>query len=627
MAAKYGGQMMSEKIPLSSQDAVRTRLEALRELFPEAFADGRVDLERLKQALGQAPDEGRERFGLSWAGKGEAVRNAQAVSTATLKPVPEKSVRFHATRNLLIAGDNLEVLKTLQKSYYGRVKMIYIDPPYNTGNEFIYADNFRDGRQEYLRDSGQVGSGGIRLTTNPETDGRYHSRWLNMMYPRLFLARQLLRDDGLIFVSIDDHEAAHLRLLMNEIFGEENFIAQFVWQSKKGGGSDVSHVVTDHQYVIAYARNLESVAVAKQAVAAEPLDLADAKGPYRKGRELNKWGSGSRREDRPTMYFPIPGPNGEDVYPIRSDGTAGRWRYGKAAMLDFVQQGDVLYERREDGTYIVYEKIRKTDPRRKPFRSWLAEAGSNAEGTETCKALFDGKSPFDFPKPLSLIQHLLQIGTRPDTDDIVMDFFAGSGTTAHAVLAQNQADGGNRMFILVQLPEPTGNAEFPTIADITRERVQRAMAQIGVDAAAAQTNLDLGFKWFRLHPSHFQVWDSAGFSGEPAELARQLRCFAHHVQPGATQLGILYEILLRAGMDLNAGIQEITVDGAAVYAIAGGLLLVCLVERVTPVILRALADLNPRQVVCLDSAFAGSDVLKVNTRLAMQACGIDFRTI
>lgn len=390
------------------------------------------------------------RFGLSWPGRDEAIRSALAPGRAALVPVAGAAANAAAARHLIIEGDNLDVLKALQTEYAGQVKLIYIDPPYNTGHAFIYADRFRN-----------------------------HARWLSMIYPRLLLARELLREDGLICISIDDHEVAHLRLVMDELFGEENFVAQFVWQSKKGGGGDVAHVVRDHEYVLAYARNLAAGgAVGKQVLEAEPLDLADERGPYRKGRELNKWGSASRREDRPTMFFPIPGPDGTDVYPIRNDGSEGRWRLCREAMLELVRRGDLLFERRADGTYVVYEKIREGRPRLKSFRSWLAGVGSGAEGTEALKALFGGRSPFDFPKPLSLVRHLLQVGTRPGEGHIVLDFFAGSGTTGHAVLAQNREDGGDRRFILVQAPEPTGDPEFPTIADITRERVRRAIAQV-----------------------------------------------------------------------------------------------------------------------------------------------------
>lgn len=363
---------MTDKLSLKQHDVLAERIATLREEFPEVFTEGKIDFETLRRTLGDEVVAGRERYGLSWAGKAEAVRSIQTPSAATLIPDREESVQFDSTENLFIEGDNLEVLKLLQKSYHGRVKMIYIDPPYNTGNEFIYPDNFREGIEDYLRYSGQVDDEGMKLSTNTETSGRYHSKWLNMMYPRLFLARNLLRDDGVIFVSINDHEVHNLRLLMDEVFGEENFVGIFTWQSKKGGGSDNASVVVDQEYVICFVKASDFNALARLTLEAEPLDRHDEKGPYRLGRELNKWGANSRREDRPTMFFPIPGPNGEDVYPIRNDDVEGCWRWGKKKMIEIVDRGDVEFVERAngaEGTYTVYEKIRSTDPRAKPYRT------------------------------------------------------------------------------------------------------------------------------------------------------------------------------------------------------------------------------------------------------------------
>ena len=296
--------MSDPRLPLTSLSPNAERLAALQSLFPEAFAEGKVDFERLKQVLGQSVSTDRERYGLNWAGKSDAVHVLQSLSVGTLEPMRAESVDFDATENLIIEGDNLEVLKLLQKSYLGRVKMIYIDPPYNTGNEFIYPDNFREGLEDYLRFSGQMSADGKATTSNKETNGRYHSAWLSMMYPRLFLAMNLLRDDGVIFVSIDDHEVHNLRLMMDEIFGEEDHIGTFVWQAKKGGGSDKKTAVSDHEYIICYGKGSRGISRIK--IQAEELDQVDDKGPYRRGRELNKWGANSRRQDRPTMYFAIP---------------------------------------------------------------------------------------------------------------------------------------------------------------------------------------------------------------------------------------------------------------------------------------------------------------------------------
>ncbi len=472
-----------------SLDIREQQLNRLKELFPEVVSDGKVDWEKLRLALGEDITIDNERYVLNWAGKSDAFRAIQTPTTATLKPKRDQSVDFDTTQNIFIEGENLEVLKVLQKSYYGKVKMIYIDPPYNTGNDsFIYPDKFSESKDEYLKRIGDKDEAGYLtkegfFRKNSKENGQYHSNWLSMMYPRLFLARNLLRDDGVIFVSIDDNEVHNLRLMMNEIFGEENFIAELVWQSRKGGGSDKGTMVTDHEYVIGYIKSSKNDALSRIQIQAEELDRADKQGTYRRGRELNKWGSNSRREDRPTMWFPIPGPNGEDVYPIRNDGSEGCWRWGKKKMAKIVNEGNVDYESRKDGTFIVYEKIRSKDPRFKPYRTWLANVSTTADGSKQLKDIFEGQKLMDFPKPADLVEHLVSIGTTND-DDILLDFFAGSGTTAQAVMELNKEDGGNRKFILVQLPEKTDEdseackAGYKTIADICRERIRRAIKSL-----------------------------------------------------------------------------------------------------------------------------------------------------
>lgn len=619
-----------EKIDLRSKDILAERLDKLRDLLPEAFREGKIDFDALKQALGEEIDPGRERYGLTWAGKSEAIKNIQTPSVGTLVPVPEESVNFDTTENLIIEGDNLEVLKLLQKSYHGKVKMIYIDPPYNTGNEFIYPDNFREGLEDYLRYSGQKNGDGIKLTTNTETDGRYHSKWLNMMYPRLFLARNLLREDGVIFVSIDDHEFNNLLCIMKEIFGEENYVTSLVWQSKKGGGSDTSTIVVDHEYIICFARSLINSPFAKKQLNSEPLDKIDEKGPYRIGRELNKWGSGSSREDRPTMWFAIPGPNGEEVYPIRNDGSEGRWRWGKTKMMDIVNRGDVEFVKRSDGTYIAYEKIRSTNPRLKPYRSWLTDVGATADGSKTVRDLFEGQKTVDFPKPVSLLRTLIEMIEFEDKD-IIMDFFAGSGTTAQAVLEMNNNDEGNRKFILVQLPEPTGNPDYPSIADITKERVRRVIGKLNNEETKeldfGEGKQDRGFMVFKLTSSNFKIWDAAEAPRDADELAKQLTLFADNLKPDRSQLDILYEILIKAGLPLTAPVEEITTAGQKVFSVAGGQLLICLEQPIQRETLRGMMKLQPRQVICLDAAFHGQDKLKTNTVLEMKSHDIQFRTV
>ena len=425
------------------------RIEMLKQLIPEAVSDGKIDWDVLKEALGEyLEDEGAdvEHFGLSWAGKREARRLASIPSKGTLVPVLGEGIDEDTTGNIFIEGDNLEVLKLLQKSYAGRVKLIYIDPPYNTGNDFIYKDDFSEPIADYLKKTAQVDEDGNLLTSNPKSSGRFHSNWLSMMYPRLRLARNLLNDEGIIFISSDDNESHHLKLLMNEIFGEENFIGVFVWLSKKGGGSDSGSVVRDQEYVTCYAKTNSEFSLSRIAVSAEELDKVDQNGAYRRGRELNKWGSNSRKEDRPTMFFPIPGPNGEEVFPIRNDGTEGCWRLGKKGMFDLVSQGNTEFVKRSDGKYVVYEKIRSTDPRSKPFRTFLKDVGATADGSKLVKEIFDGRKVFDFPKPIDLIKQIISMGASEE-EALVLDFYAGSSTTAHAVLNINQEDGGDRKFM------------------------------------------------------------------------------------------------------------------------------------------------------------------------------------
>lgn len=393
---------LPERFNLATDPPADARRAVLREVFPEVFREQAIDLDALRRSLGDWVDPGPERFGLTWPGKAECMRVIQEPSIGTLAPMPDESMDWDTTQNIIIEGENLEVLKLLQKAYYGKVKLIYIDPPYNTGKEFIYPDNFHEGLDDYLRYSGQVDEAGLKMSANAETDGRYHSKWLSMMYPRLFLARNLLSDDGLIVVSVDDHEVHHLRCMMAELFGEEAFVGTMVWQAKKGGGSDNAGFVNDHEYLMVFSRSREALSLGRIQFDSAPLDRIDEKSRYRRGRELNKWGSNSLRTDRPTMYFPIPGPDGEDVYPIRTDGKEGRWRKGSAEMLRLVRDGDVEFAIRSDGRLGAFEKIRDEGPATKPFRTWLTDVGTTADGTKRLKVLFDGESPFPYPKPIEL---------------------------------------------------------------------------------------------------------------------------------------------------------------------------------------------------------------------------------
>ena len=542
---------------------------------------------------------------------------------ATLLPAKEESVDFEKTRNLFIEGDNLEVLKLLYKPYFGKVKMIYIDPPYNTGSDLVYVDNYADPLDAYLKMTDQVDDSGNLMTTNPETSGRYHSTWLSMMYPRFYLARQLLRDDGVIFVSIDDHEVHSLRLMMNELFGEENFVAQLIWNSKRGGGGGVKTVVSEHEYVMVYAKQNQPEALGKQLVEAEPLDMHDEKGPFRKGRELNKWGAGSARADRPTMFFPIPGPNGEDVFPIRNDGTEGRWRLGKKAMLRIVEAGDALFEKRSDGTYIVYQKIRTTEPRYKPYRTILPlEVGTSADGTASLKELFDGKCPFDFTKPPSLLKHLLSVAGVED-EDLVVDFFAGSCPLAQAVFEYCRDEGISLRTILVQLPEPTqrktmnGKIEesiaftmgFRNIAEVGKERIRRVIAKMKKEQASRldQDKLveDLSFRVFKLARSNYKLWKGVK-DKTPEAYATEMETHIDSLVDGWKRENVIYEVMLKEGFGLTSKIEPEKYRDNEIWRVTdldkGQSFLICLDDEISTSTIRHLELAKNDLFVCRDIA-------------------------
>jgi len=617
------------RMPLTSADVNGERLERLRELFPEAVSDGKIDLERLGQVLGEAVDEGRERYGLSWAGKGDAIRAIQVPSIGTLIPCPDESVDFDTTENLFIEGDNLEVLKLLQKSYHGKVKMIYIDPPYNTGNEFIYPDNFRDGLQEYLRFTGQVDDEGVKLSTNRETSGRYHSNWLSMMYPRLFLARNLLRDDGVIFVSIDDHEVHNLRLLMNEIYGEENFVANIIWQKKFAPQNDARYLSDNHDHILLFCRNKEAwkrnLLPTPESVLLRYKNLDnDPRGPWSSGDISVKTYSASND-------YPIETPSGRIVEPPKSR----CWAFSKNRLEGLISDNRIWFGK--DGNNV---------PRLKQFQSEIQdgvvpvtiwkheEVGHNQEAKQELKKIMcDVNVIFDTPKPVRLLSRMLQISTNANNQDIILDFFAGSASMAQAVIEENRKNQGNRKFILVQFPEPTNDDDYPSIADLGKERIRRVIQKLKeedegqLDLKDREKPEDLGFKVFKLSSSNFKIWDAGETPKDEDGLSEQLNLYADHVLPDRSDRDILFELLLKAGRSLTAKIEKKKVEGKTVYSIEDGTLLICLEERVTAKAVRGMVGLKPRQVICLDNAFGRNDQLKTNTVLEMRDHEIEFRTV
>ncbi|WP_205544161.1 site-specific DNA-methyltransferase [Rubrobacter indicoceani] len=542
---------------------------------------------------------------------------------------------FDETENVFIEGDNLEVLKLLQKGYHGRVKMIYIDPPYNTGNEFIYPDNFREGIEDYLRYSGQTDENGAKLSTTTETAGRLHSRWLNMIYPRLFLARNLLREDGVIFISIDDHEVHNLRLMMDEIFGEENFIANIVWQKRYVSNVTAQWMSDMHDHVLLYARQRENVSLSKIERTAQ--QLSDYKNPDEDPRGV--WRAQDLSASKPYMagQFTITTPAGKDVNP-----PPGRyWRCSETQYNKWIDDNRIWFGKSGTGRPMLKAFLSESSKGTTPNTWWSFDfAGHNKEATLETKALFSGASPFDTPKPIKLFKRMLKLiaGRERQEPDIVLDFFAGSATTAHAVLEMNREDGGDRRFIMVQLPEKTNNPDYPTIADIGRERIRRVIQKLNAEdegrlpeSNGSTAKQDRGFRSFRLTSSNFKVWDAENAPTDEAGLAAQLEAFAENVVPGRTEEDILYEVLLKAGLDLplTAGVRPVDLAGQTAYSVADGLLVVHLAETINDRTVKAVAALEPQpgRFICLDAAFDGDDPLKTNTALQMRDAGIEFRTL
>ena len=544
------------------------REQRLKDLFPEAVSEGQLDFDKLRLLCG-AGTAGAERYQFGWAGRADAVDVLRSPSRATLLPDPDRSVGFDATRNAVIEGDNLEVLKLLGRGYAGRVKLIYIDPPYNTGNDFVYPDDFRDPLGVYLRMTGQADEAGKLLTSNPNTSGRYHSAWLSMMYPRLFLARQLLRDDGVIFVSIDDHEVHHLRMLMNEVFGEENFIAQIVW--KGATDNNPTRVAIEHEYIVCFTKSKEDTPAEWKSTASTAKSLIQDKYQQLRGihqdnhgmiqEQLRRYIRDNREDLAPLTHYdrvddggpytgsrkvhnPKPGGQRYDVlHPVTRKvcvPPANGYRFPEATFKALVESGKVLFG--DDETQIVQIKEYLAD-----YDSKLPGviALDSRTGSNVLKSLFsNAERLFTGPKPPELLHELFAFLTSGD--DLVLDFFAGSGTTAQAVLELNREDGGNRQFILVQLPEPTGNTQFPNIADICAERVRRVIAKLNAAPGdlTRTTPEDLGFKVFRLAESHLKTWDGSD-DRTPAGYQRALSLFAADtLRPGWTEAGLLWEVAL-----------------------------------------------------------------------------------
>jgi adenine-specific DNA-methyltransferase len=635
----------------------------LQELVPEAITDGKVDVDKLKELLASDAADDSERFGLFWPGKKRALRAAQEPTTATLKPDFENSKDWDTTKNVFVEGDNLEVLKILQKHYHAKIKVIYIDPPYNTGKDFIYPDNYKEGLDTYLEWTRQVNEDGKKITSNAETEGRYHSNWLNMMYPRLKLARNLMADNGLIFISIDDHEASNLKRLCDEVFGERNFVAQFVWNTE-GHTDNQFPIKINHEYVIAYARDSRSATfgyvvdpntrtesnlwsgfaensitkngpanppsevvlpagfpVASQdAIILEssiiPAGLIDAMKASRLTSNQLKRRFGEIQF--PLRLDPIHAENGiltkdcrllsgwANVSKLRQfiDGGCESLDDGEGELQFYLSRTGVIYYRRERGQ------------RARNILSVLRNMGTTEKSRSELEQM---GLIFSYPKPTELISYLIKVGSS-GPGDIVLDFFAGSGTTAHAVMQLNAEVGSQRRYITVQLPEPTPEdsearkAGFVTIADVSRKRIELAGAKVKTDAPpTTQDDLDTGFRSYKLADTNFSKWH-IGSDVELGRLEQHLIELRDSAADDATTDALLTELLLKQGHSLTEEIASAEIAGLDVRVVGDNLVAAYLNQHVKPTLeqLRALVDSGPSRIIMLEDAFQGDDELKTN---------------
>ena len=645
---------MSNQIDGFSMNIEQTNLDKLRSVFPECVSEGKLDIDKLLSLCGEYIDNDFEKYKFEWKGKADCLRLAQKRSTGTLRPCPEESVDWDTTQNLYIEGDNLEVLKLLQTTYYRKVKMIYIDPPYNTGNDFVYADDFADPIARYKEVTQQT------TKSNPETMGRYHTNWLNMMYPRLRLAANLLRDDGVIFISIDDNEVTNLRKVCDEVFGEENFIGCGVWKRRTSSAMDQSKVSTDHEYLLMYHKGqfLPFAGYKKDYKGYSNPDN-DPRGPWVAG-DLTV---GMNADMRPNQYYDLVDPKTGKVYHPSYNRV---WSYAPDSMQKLIEEDRIVFP--EDTSQRPMKKrfANELKSDANPFSTWMSEVGLNTEGTRAVYTLFDDKSLFNYAKPISLIKTIVSQVTGQD--DIILDFFSGSATTAHAVMQLNAEDGGNRHFILVQLPElcdeksEAYKAGYKNICEIGKERIRRAgkkiaetiyedkfAIKIGGQTVASLASaveiiqpkeeavqqiqeklkgLDVGFKVFKLDTSNLETWDATPIENEQLDLLYQrMNSMIHRVKPERTDLDMIYEIMLKLGVPLTYSVTPFSINNKTVYGVGDDcLLLICLAENVQPEDVEQMTEYAPAKIIISRDSFA-DDTAMANAYYVLRDHGIELKLV
>ena len=609
-----------DTLKMHSLDGVQRNIELIGKLFPNAITEvkrnGKVehalDFDVLRQELSDSIVEGREeRYQFTWPDKKKAMLAANAPITATLRPVAADSVGKDGTpggfdsENLYIEGDNLEVLKLLQETYLGKVKMIYIDPPYNTGNDFVYEDDFAQSTEDYMGNSGQYDEEGNRMVTNTESNGRFHTDWLNMIYPRLKLAKDLLTEDGLLIASIDDNEIKNIRNICDEIFGESNFVACVVWQKIHSIKNDAKYFSENHEYAVIYAKSVDKIRINLLPRTEEMNNRYknpdnDSRGPWQSGDLV---ASGERSNG----HFIITSPKSGKQFDVPQ---GKHWVYSQENLLKMVEDNQVWFG--ENGNSFPRKKRFLSDVQdgRTPNTLWLAEeVGHNQTATREVKTIFDDKKFFDFPKPVAYIQQFVQVSSNKDS--VVLDFFSGSATTAHAVMQLNAEDGGHRKFIMVQLPEKTDEkseaykAGYKNICEIGKERIRRAGRKIKEDAGlTAPADLDIGFRCLRLDESNMKpVYYT------PDEVGQQdLFSLVDNVKPDRTPEDLLFQVMLDLGVLLSSPIEVKEIAGKKVFNVADGFLLACFDHDVTEETVKAIAQMKPYYAVFRDSSMANDSV-------------------
>lgn len=621
---------MSEKLDGFSMDLENANMEKLKAVFPECFAEGKLDIDKLLSLCGEYIDNDFEKYKFEWKGKSESLRLAQKRSTGTLRPCKEESVNFDDTQNIYIEGDNLEVLKLLQTAYYNKIKMIYIDPPYNTGNDFVYEDDFADPMARYKEITEQT------TKSNPETMGRFHTNWLNMMYPRLRLAKNLLRDDGAIFISIDDNEVSNLRRLCDEVFGEENFIAQVIVQTNPRGRTFDRFIAKTHEYVLVYvkASDVDGLyEIPKDEKAISGYSKEDEQGKYRL-LELRNRNPVFNRTNRPLMFYPIyADPDKLDVslepterhtieiFPRNSKGEDGCWTWGlQKAKKEYPL---LVANLANTGKWSVFRKdyLEGSSLFTKSKALWLEKEMNHENGKEAMGTLF-GKTPFDFPKSIEYIKKCLQIGTCKEGADIILDFFSGSATTAHAVMQLNAEDGGNRKFICVQLPElcdeksEAYKAGYKNICEIGKERIRRAGKKILEENTQVKLGdeemkpLDIGFKVFKLDTSNLKIWDNTPITDTQIDLFyKRMNDMIDSIKDDRTDMDVVYEVMLKMGVPLDIPVTYTEINDKIAYVVGDMLLLICLSDNITAEDIEKMADFAPAKIVCAEQGFSDDSAL------------------